>query len=177
MLDRTGNLSIEKDLTDIKSSGNESIPLTDVCPKRSAAFFRSASNSRCLSLNAFALGSRISSSSKLSSSSSPAARLAVFSASFSASFCLSVPFFFGGATGAAAGFSSSLSDDFSQSLCPAQRLFGYRKIIELTTGPSSSSSSPCHLFADFFGAIFTAGAAGVSLSEFSKLLNAMSMIS
>lgn len=90
------------------------VPPSAAAPKRSAALFMSAASSFSLSSLAFSRGSSTASSSY---SSLASAALAAFKASFSASFAFSVPFFFGGATGAGAGFSSSSSDeDASQSL-------------------------------------------------------------
>ena len=83
-------------------------------PNRSAALLISLSSSLCLSIKAFALGSKTASSSSNSSSS---VDLAARAASNSASFALIVPFFFGGAAfdPGSGGFSCSDSE-FSQSL-------------------------------------------------------------
>ena len=82
-------------------------------PNRSAALLISLSSSLCLSLKAFALGSKTASSSYNSSLS---AGLAARAASISASLAFRVPFFFGGAAlDTGAGFSCSDSE-FSQSL-------------------------------------------------------------
>ena len=94
--------------------------LEESVPNKSAAFFISLSSSLCLSLRAFALGSKTASSSyssSSSSSSSSSAGLEARAASFSASFAFRVPFFFGGAAldPGTGGFSCSDSE-FSQSL-------------------------------------------------------------
>ena len=88
----------------------------DSVPNSSAALPISLSSSFCLSIRAFALGSKTASSS-YSSSSSASADLAARAASFSASFAFRVPFFFGGAAldPGTVGFSCSDSE-FSQSL-------------------------------------------------------------
>lgn len=93
-----------------------SIPPRAADPSSAAALSRSAFNSRSLSSLAFSRGSRTASESYSSSLSSPAALLAALAASFSASLAFSVPFFFGGAAGAAGLGDSSSDEDSSQSL-------------------------------------------------------------
>lgn len=93
-------------------------PPNPAAPNKVAAFSRSAEISFSLSLRAFSRGSRTASSSYSRSSSPSRAARAALAASFSANLALSVPFFFGGATGAGVGLvsSSSSSEDASQSL-------------------------------------------------------------
>lgn len=90
-------------------------PPSAAAPSKSAALVRSAFSSRSLSRRAFSLGS--STSSELYTSSSSPEPRAARCASFSASLAFRVPFFLGADTGAVAGFSSSSSDEASQSLC------------------------------------------------------------
>lgn len=121
---RGGNYQtcVESDNPDSNKEGECGVPGESV-PNRSAAFFISLSSSLCLSLRAFAFGSKTASSSYNSSSSGD---LAARAASFSASFAFRVPFFFGGAAldPGTGGFSCSDSE-FSQSLwCRCERLVG-----------------------------------------------------
>lgn len=79
---------------------------------------------------------------------------------------MSVPFFFGGAAAdGAAGLLSSSSEDSSQSLyCTKggplrpQARHSYNSVIDRTTGPDSSSSSPLNLLLFTGKGFFTTGA-------------------